>query len=597
MWYDGAAKHRIAASLKKLTEIYPLVWRINTVDYGRKRGTMAKKEPVKTLQNAKLEYEDKLTQAMARQGENVKAPVTSFGRPLKPVYTPEDVAGLDYLKDLGFPGDYPFTRGIRPDMYRGRLWTMRQYAGYDTVEETNQRFQHLLQQGLTGMNVAFDLPTQLGMEPDHPQAAGEVGKVGISCPSVRQMEALFQGLPLQQVSPSLTVNASAQAVLSMYVVIAQDRGIPLEQVGGTTQNNILKEFIARGNYIFPPGPSLRMTVDIFEYCVEHLPRWNFINICGYHVREAGSNLVQELAFAFGNARAYLDEALARGMNIDAFAPRIAFNFSIFNNVLEEVAKFRAARRLWARLLKDRYGALDPRSMTFRTGAGSGGSTLIAQQPENNIVRVTLHTIIAAMAGVQSLHTASMDEAYALPSEEAATLALRTQQVVAFESGLADVIDPLGGSYFVEALTDQIEEEVEVYLRRIEDHGGMLEAIESGWVVREIAEEAYKFQREVEQGDRVIVGVNRFTTEAPRSFDIHRSNPRVARTVKAELRVLRRQRDKRALTRALQDLESAAHEGDNLMPYTLAAVRAQATVGEVSSVLREVFGEWRAPTAA
>lgn len=557
---------------------------------------MAKKEPEKTLQNAKLEYEAKLAQVTTQQEQDLKPPATSFGKTLKPVYTPEDVEGLNYLEDLGFPGDYPFTRGIRPDMYRGRLWTMRQYAGYDTVEETNQRFKHLLEQGLTGMNVAFDLPTQLGMEPDHPLAAGEVGKVGISCPSIRQMEALFQGLPLQQVSPSLTVNASAQAVLSMYVVMAQDRGMSLEQVGGTTQNDILKEFIARGNYIFPPGPSLRMTVDIFEYCVQHLPRWNFINICGYHVREAGANLVQELAFAFGNARAYLDEALARGMHIDEFAPRIAFNFSVFNNVLEEVAKFRAARRLWARLLKERYGARNPRSMTFRTGAGSGGSTLMAQQPENNIVRVTLHTIIAAMAGVQSMHTASMDEAYALPSEEAATLALRTQQIVAFESGLADVIDPLGGSYCVESLTDQIEEEVEGYLRRIEDHGGMLAAIESGWVVREIAEEAYKLQREVEQGDRVIVGVNQFTTEAPRPFDLHHSNPGVARKVKAEVRALRRHRDKRALTKALHDLEAAAQLSKNLMPYTLAAIRAQATVGEVSGVLREVFGEWCAPTA-
>ena len=514
--------------------------------------------------------------------------------PLKSVYTPEDVADGDYMRDLGFPGDYPFTRGIRPDMYRGRLWTMRQYAGFDTVKETNSRFRHLLDQGLTGMNVAFDLPTQLGMDPDHPQATSEVGKVGISCPSVRQMENLFQELPLKQVTPSLTVNASAQSVLSMYVVTAQNQGIPLEQIGGTTQNDILKEFIARGNYIFPPGPSLKMSVDLFEYCAHHLPRWNFINICGYHVREAGSSLVQELAFAFGNACAYLDEALSRGMAIDDFAPRIAFNFSVFNNVLEEVAKFRAARRLWARLLKERYGAKNPSSLTFRTGAGSGGSTLVAQQPENNVVRVTLHTVIAAMAGVQSMHTASMDEAHALPSEEAATLALRTQQIVAYESGLADVIDPLGGSYYVENLTDQIEEQAEEYLKRIEERGGMVSAIESGWVVQEIGEEAYRFQREVERGERVVVGLNRFTADETPTIQLHSPDPSVANTVKKEISDLRSQRDGKSLLRALDDLKSMASEGGNLMPATLEAIRSLATVGEVSGALREVFGEWQAP---
>ena len=546
------------------------------------------------LQEAAREYESRLADVLARQGEPPKAPQTSYGMPLKAVYTPEDAADRDYLENLGFPGTYPFTRGIRPDMYRGRLWTMRQYAGFDTVEETNSRFRHLLEQGLGGMNVAFDLPTQLGMDPDHPQATGEVGKTGISCPSVRQMETLFRDLPLEQVTPSLTVNASAQSVLAMYVVTAQQQGITLEQIGGTTQNDILKEFIARGNYIFPPGPSLKMAVDLFEYCAGHLPRWNFINICGYHVREAGSSLVQELAFAFGNARAYLDEALSRGMDVDDFAPRIAFNFSVFNNVLEEVAKFRAARRLWARLLKEHYGAKNPRSLTFRTGAGSGGSTLVAQQPENNVVRVTLHAVIAAMAGVQSMHTASMDEALALPSEEAATLALRTQQIVAYESGLADVIDPLGGSYYVESLTDQIEEQVDTYMKRIDDHGGMVAAIESGWAVQEIGEEAYRFQREVEQGQRVIVGLNRFTTEDAPPIELHHPDPAVASTVKGEIDELRKGRDQRALSRALEELKSVANEGGNLMPPTLEAISSLATVGEVSGALRQVFGEWRAP---
>ena len=555
---------------------------------------MADDAAKKDLQKAGQEYQQRLADTLARQSVPKPAPETSYGMPLKSVYTPEDAADGDYMRDLGFPGDYPFTRGIRPDMYRGRLWTMRQYAGFDTVEETNSRFRHLLDQGLTGMNVAFDLPTQLGMDPDHPQATSEVGKVGISCPSVRQMENLFQELPLKQVTPSLTVNASAQSVLSMYVVTAQNQGIPLEQIGGTTQNDILKEFIARGNYIFPPGPSLKMSVDLFEYCAQHLPRWNFINICGYHVREAGSSLVQELAFAFGNACAYLDEALSRGMAIDDFAPRIAFNFSVFNNVLEEVAKFRAARRLWARLLKERYGAKNPRSLTFRTGAGSGGSTLVAQQPENNVVRVTLHTVIAAMAGVQSMHTASMDEAHALPSEEAATLALRTQQIVAYESGLADVIDPLGGSYYVENLTDQIEEQAEEYLKRIEERGGMVSAIESGWVVQEIGEEAYRFQREVERGERVVVGLNRFTTDETPPIQLHSPDPSVANTVKKEISDLKSQRDGKSLLRALDDLKSMASEGGNLMPATLEAIRSLATVGEVSGALREVFGEWQAP---
>jgi methylmalonyl-CoA mutase N-terminal domain/subunit len=547
------------------------------------------------LQNAGREYGQRLADALARQSEPKPAPETSYGMPLKSVYTPEDATERDYLEDLGFPGSYPFTRGIRPDMYRGRLWTMRQYAGFDTVEETNSRFKHLLTQGLGGMNVAFDLPTQLGMDPDHPQAIIEVGKTGISCPSVRQMETLFKDLPLKQVTPSLTVNASAQSMLAMYVVTAQNQGIPLDKIGGTTQNDILKEFIARGNYIFPPGPSLKMGVDLFEYCAEHLPRWNFINICGYHVREAGSSLVQELAFAFGNARAYLDEALSRGMDVDDFAPRIAFNFSVFNNVLEEVAKFRAARRIWARLLKEKYGAKNPRSLTFRTGAGSGGSTLVAQQPQNNVVRVTLHTIIAAMAGVQSMHTASMDEAHALPSEEAATLALRTQQIVAYESGLADVIDPLGGSYYVENLTDEIEEQVEVYMKGIEERGGMVAAIESGWVVQEISESAYRFQREVEEGERVIVGLNRFTTDEVPPIDLHRPDPSVAEGAIKEVEDLRKQRDPVAFTRALDDLKSVATEGGNLMPPTLEVIRALGTVGEVSAALREVFGEWRAPS--
>lgn len=513
------------------------------------------------------------------------------GLTTKPLYSPLDTAHLDYLNDLGFPGEYPYTRGIQPTMYLGRLWTMRQYAGYGTVEETNHRFKHLLQHGMAGINVAFDLPTQLGYDPDHPRAEGEVGNVGISCSTLKDMEILFDGIPLLQASPSFAINAPAQVILAMYLAVAERQGLSMEQLSGTTQNDILKEFIARGNYIFPPAPSVRLTVDIFEWCSRHMPRWNFVNVCGYHMREAGATLVQEVAFALADAITYVEAAQQRGLDVDAFAPRLAFNFAVFTNLLEEVAKFRAARRLWARIMKDKFHARRQASLMLRTGAGSGGSTLTAQQPENNIVRVAIHCLAAALGGVQCMHSASMDEALALPSEKAAMIALRTQQIVAYESGVADVIDPLGGSYYVEALTDRIEEEVTAYLNKIEKVGGMIKAIETGWAQREIAEQAYRYQKEIQQEQRVIVGVNRFREEAHQLPEAHRASPDVVQRIKTELRQLRNKRDNGAVKRALARLQDAARTTENLVAPTMDAVKVYATIGEICDVLRQAFGEY------
>ena len=492
------------------------------------------------------------------------------------------------------PGEFPYTRGVHAEMYRARLWTMRMFAGFGTATDTNARFAELLAAGGTGLSTAFDMPTLMGRDSDHDWALGEVGRAGVAVDTVEDMADLFAGIDLGAVSTSMTINGPAPILLAMYVAVAEEGGVERGRLAGTLQNDILKEYQAQKEYIFPPRPSVRLVTDVIGFTTAEMPRWNPVSISGYHIREAGSTAAQELAFTLANGFAYVEAALAAGLDVDDFAPRIAFNFSVFNNVLEEVAKFRAARRIWARLLKEKYGAKNPRSLTFRTGAGSGGSTLVAQQPENNVVRVTLHTVIAAMAGVQSMHTASMDEAHALPSEEAATLALRTQQIVAYESGLADVIDPLGGSYYVENLTDQIEEQVEVYMKSIEERGGMVAAIESGWVVQEISESAFRFQREVEEGDRVVVGLNRFTTDETLPIELHRPDPSVARGVINEVEQLRKERDSALLARSLNDLQSVASEGGNLMPPTLEAIRASATVGEVSAALRDVYGEWRAP---
>ena len=515
--------------------------------------------------------------------------------PHQPLYTPLETAAMDYERDLGFPGEYPYTRGIYPSMYQGRLWTMRQYAGFGTPEETHQRFRYLLDQGQGGLLVAFDLPTQLGLDSDDSRALGEVGVVGVAVDSLRDMETIFRGLPLEQASPSLTMNAAATVALAMYVAVAEQEGLESTRITGTTQNDILKEYLARGTYIFPPQPSLRLSVDLIEYCTQHLPRWNFINICGYHLREAGSTLVQEVAFAQANAMTYIEACLERGLDIDAFAPRLAFNFSATCNLFEEAAKFRAARRLWARLLRDRFGARQAASWMWRTGAGSAGSTLTAQQPENNIVRVALQALAAVLGGVQSFHTAAYDEALALPTERSALLALRTQQVLAYESGVAEVSDPLAGSYYVENLTNQIEEAVKQAIDGIESRGGMLSGIEQGWVQSEIAQAAYRYQTQVERGERSVVGVNCFEEKELIPIELHRPEPHVVQTQIERVQRLRRERDHAQVERSLKTLREEARGSGNLMYPILEAVRAYATIGEICDELRSVFGEFRPET--
>ncbi|MCS7261730.1 MAG: methylmalonyl-CoA mutase family protein, partial [Anaerolineae bacterium] len=498
----------------------------------------------------------------------------------------------DYLNRLGFPGQYPFTRGIYPTMYRGRLWTMRQYAGYATAEETNARYKFLLEQGQTGLSVAFDLPTQLGYDADDPLAQGEVGKVGVSISSLADMEQLFSGIPLDKVSTSMTINAPAAVLLAMYIAVAKKQGVSPAQLRGTVQNDILKEYVARGTYIFPPAPSMRLVTDLFQYCKEHVPRWNTISISGYHMREAGATAVQEVAFTFANAIAYVEAALKAGLEIDAFASQLTFFFAAQNHLFEEVAKFRAARRLWARLMRERFGARDPKSMMLRFHTQTAGVTLTAQQPMNNIVRVTIQALAAVLGGTQSLHTNSMDEALALPTEETVQIALRTQQILAYESGVTDTVDPLAGSYYIEHLTDEIERRADDYLERIDRMGGALGAIESGFIQREIQESAYRYQQAVESGKRIVVGVNRFQVREAQRLRTLRIDESVQHAQIRRLKQLRAERDSSTVTRALRELEVAAAGDDNLMPYILQAVEAYATLGEICAVLRRVFGEHR-----
>jgi methylmalonyl-CoA mutase N-terminal domain/subunit len=492
---------------------------------------------------------------------------------------------LDYERDLGFPGQYPFTRGIHPTMYRGRLWTMRQYAGYATAEESNRRYKYLLDQGQTGLSVAFDLPTQIGSE-------GEVGRVGVAISSLADMERLFSGLPLAQVSTSMTINATAPILLAMVIAVARKQGVDPKELRGTVQNDILKEYVARGTYIFPPGPSLRLTTDLFAYCARHLPHWNPISISGYHIREAGATAVQEVAFTLANAIAYVQAATARGLDVDDFAPRLSFFFAAQSNLLEEVAKFRAARRLWARIMRERFGAQNPRSWALRFHAQTAGAALTAQQLENNIVRVAIQALAAVLGGAQSLHCNAMDEALALPSEASARIALRTQQIMAHESGVANTVDPLGGSFFVEALTDEIEARVVGYLERIEGMGGALKAIEAGFVPQEIQESAYRYQRQVEAGERIVVGVNEYVMPEERKPELLKVDPTVRERQMERLQALRERRDNRRVRQLLDELEEAARSDENLMPPLLACVEAYATLGETCEVLRRVFGEYR-----
>lgn len=512
---------------------------------------------------------------------------TSSGSPVERVYTAPDVAGFDAVRDLGFPGQYPFTRGVQPTMYRGRLWTMRQYAGFGSAAETNRRYRYLLDQGQTGLSVAFDLPAQMGYDADSPLARSEVGKVGVSISSIEDVATLLEGIPLDRVSTSMTINATAAILLCLYIAVAQRQGIPADRLQGTVQNDILKEYIARGTYIYPPGPSMRLITDLFAFCRERVPRWNTISISGYHVREAGCTAVQEVAFTLANAIAYVEAALEAGLKVDEFAPQLSFFFNAHNNLVEEVAKFRAARRLWARIMRDRFGARDPRSLMLRFHAQTAGSMLTAQQPENNVVRVTLQALAAVLGGCQSLHTNSMDEALALPSERAVRIALRTQQILAYESGVADTADPLGGSYAVERLTRQIEEEAESYIAKIDGLGGSVNAI--GFMQREIQEAAYRYQQEVEAKARIVVGVNEFVMEEPPPGGLFQVDPAVGEALSAQLEALRRRRDGDRAGRALDRIEAAARGRENLLPRILEAVEASVTLGEICDTLRRVFG--------
>lgn len=516
----------------------------------------------------------------------------------KNLYTPLDLDGFDYEKDLGFPGEYPYTRGVQPTMYRGRLWTMRMYAGFSTAEESNKRYKYLIANGGTGLSVAFDLPTQIGYDSDDKMSAGEVGKVGVAIDSLYDMERLFDGIDLGKVSTSMTINAPASILLAMYIAVAEKQGVPASALRGTIQNDILKEYAARGTYIFPVKPSMRLITDIFEYCSANVPKWNTISISGYHIREAGSTAAQEVAFTIADGIAYIEAALKAGMKIDEFAPRLSFFWNAHNNVLEEVAKFRASRRIWARILKERFHAENAKSMKLRFHTQTAGSMLTAQQPNNNIIRVALQTAAAVMGGTQSLHTNSRDEALALPTTESVTIALRTQQIVAYESGLADVVDPLGGSYYVEAMTNAIEEEVMQYIKKIDEMGGAVEAIDKGYIQKEIQDSAYAWQMAVESGEKTIVGVNKFTMEEPPVTGLLKIDASVGERKKAQLAKDKENRDQAKVAEELAKLEKAAQtpaEGPdhvNLMPVILDCVRAYCTEGEICGVLRKVFGEYK-----
>jgi len=511
---------------------------------------------------------------------------------VKRLYTPDDVREIDYIEDLGFPGEYPFTRGVHATMHRGRLWTMRQFAGFGTAEETNARFKYLLREGETGLSVAFDTPTIWGYDSDHSMAKGEVGRCGVAISTLKDMEILLDGVPLDRVSTSMTINGPANALLSMYIAVGEKQNVLQSQLSGTTQNDILKEFFAQKLVIFPPRPSVKLVVDTIEYCSKFMPKWNPVSISGYHIREAGSNAVQELAFTLADGITYVQEALDRGLKVDEFAPRLSFFFACHNDLFEEVAKFRAARKIWARIMKEKFRARDLRSMWMRMHVQTSGCTLTAQQPMNNIIRVTLQALAAVLGGTQSLHTNSFDEALALPSEEAVRIALRTQQIIAHESGVANTIDPLGGSYYVEALTAEMEEEALRYIDRIEKMGGVIPAIEKGYFQREIANSAYKYQREIDNKERIIVGVNEYTSEDKQQIPLLRISPDVEKTQLERLKMLKNSRDSKGVQRALEGLRNSADTDENLMPIMLEAVKAYATLGEICGVLREVYGEYQ-----
>ena len=537
-------------------------------------------------------WSDKLEGKLAKRPERKAEFTNTSGIPLQRVYTPLDVADLEYMKELAFPGEYPFTRGVQPTMYRGRLWTMRQYAGFATAEDTNRRYRFLLEAGQTGLSVAFDLPTQIGFDSDHPLAQGEVGKVGVTIDSLKDMEILFDQIPLDKVSTSMTINSPAAILLAMYIAVAENQGIAPQDLRGTIQNDILKEYSARGTYIFPPKPSMRIITDIFSFCSENVPQWNTISISGYHIREAGSTAVQEVAFTLADGIAYVEAALEAGLDVDEFGPRLSFFFNAHLDFLEEIAKFRAARRLWATIMRDRFKAKDPRSMMMRFHTQTAGCTLTAQQPKNNIVRVAFQALSAVLGGTQSLHTNSMDEAFALPGEEAVQIALRTQQLIGYESGVVDTVDPLGGSYYIEELTNEIFDRAKEYIDKIDDLGGAASAIEQGFIQREIQDSAYRYQREIEKGERVVVGVNKFQVEEESPKDLLRVDPAVRISQMERLKRLKSERDNVKVENILSELRKAAEGKDNLMPIILDAVKAYATLGEICDALRDVFGEYQ-----
>ena len=548
----------------------------------------------KTLPDAVKRWdENTVAKTINRFPERKETFHTISGIPVNRLYTPLDSENLDYEKDLGFPGEYPFTRGVQATGYRGRLWTMRQYSGFATAKESNERFKFLLDQGQTGLSVAFDLPTQIGYDSDHPLALGEVGKVGVAIDSLADMEVLFDGIPLDKVSTSMTINADAAVLLAMYIAVAEKQGVPMDKLRGTIQNDILKEFVARGTYIFPPGPSLRLITDTFKFCSEKMPLWNTISISGYHIREAGSTSVQEVAFTLADGIAYVQAAIDAGLDVDDFASRLSFFFGSHSDFLEEICKFRAARRLWAKIMRERFNAKSDDSCRMRFHTQTAGCTLTAQQPDNNIVRVTLQALQAVLGGTQSLHTNSRDEALSLPTEESVQIALRTQQIIGYESGVSDTVDPLAGSYYIENLTTEIEKRAMEYITKIDDMGGATAAIEQGFIQREINDAAYSFQKSVDNGERIVVGVNKFQVEEEQKFDYLRVNPESEREQIKSLERLRKSRDNEKVHDALLKLRQGAESDDNLVPLILDAVKVYATLGEICGVLREIFGEYKA----
>lgn len=555
---------------------------------------MFKEEELEKISEARLKYEEEVKKTVQKYPERKSTFTTGGGVPVERLYTPENIKDLDYTEDLGFPGDYPYTRGVQPTMYRGRFWTMRQYAGYASAEESNERYKYLLQQGQTGLSVAFDLPTQIGYDSDHPMAQGEVGKVGVAIDSLKDMEILFDGIPLDKVSTSMTINAPASILLAMYIAVGEKQNVSADKLSGTIQNDILKEYIARGTYIFPPKPSMRLITDIFEFCSKHVPKWNTISISGYHIREAGSTAVQEVAFTLADGIAYVEAAVKKGLDPNVFGRRLSFFFNSHNDFLEEIAKFRAARRLWAKIMRERFGVTNADAQKLRFHTQTAGCTLTAQQPENNIIRVTIQALAAVLGGTQSLHTNSFDEALALPTEESVRIALRTQQIIAYESGVTSTVDPLAGSYYLEWLTNEIERRAQEYIDKIDEMGGMLVAIEKGYVQQQIQDSAYAYQRAIEKGEQIVVGVNKFQIEEKgTSRKILRVDPSMAEKQITRLKALKESRDNVKVKEALEEIRNAAKdESANLMPKILEAVKVYATLGEICDILREEFGEYR-----